>query len=133
MVEDAKSHADEDKKRREKVDAKNQAESLLYQARKLLSETGDKIQPGTKEAVEKSISELESVKDGEDLAAVKSATQALTDALQKAGTEAYQQASASQGGTGESQTGQAEGQAEAQNGSSEPVDADFEVVDEDKS
>jgi molecular chaperone DnaK len=133
MVEDAKSHADEDKKRREKVDTKNQAESLLYQARKLLSETGDKIQSGTKETVEKAISELESVKDGEDLAAVKSRTQALTDALQKAGTEAYQQASASQGGEGESQTGPTEGQAEAQNGSSEPVDADFEVVDEDKS
>ncbi len=133
MVEDAKSHANEDKQRREKVDAKNQAESLLYQARKLLSETGDKIQSDTKQAVETAISELESAKDGEDLAAVKSRTQTLSDALQKAGTEAYQQASASQGAAGESHTDQAEGQAEAKDGSSGPVDADFEVVDEDKS
>ncbi len=129
MVEDAKSHADEDKKRREKVDAKNQADSLLYQARKLLSETGEKIQGGTKEEVEKAISELEAVKDGEDLAAISSRTKALSDALQKAGTEAYQEASAAQG---ESAQGQTEGQAESGNGSSEPVDADFEVVDEEK-
>jgi molecular chaperone DnaK len=129
MVEDAKSHADEDKKRREKVDAKNQADSLLYQARKLLSETGEKIQGGTKEEVEKAISELEAVKDGEDLAAISSRTKALSDALQKAGTEAYQEASAAQG---ESAQGHTEDQAESGNGSSEPVDADFEVVDEEK-
>ncbi len=134
MVEDAKAHEREDRERKERVEARNQADAMLYQARKLLSDLGDKIDGGTKESINQAITELEAVKEGEDTARIKSLTEALAQELQKAGTAAYQQgpaAGAAGAGEGEAAAAGGSGTAgEAPGDDSGPVDADFEVVDD---
>jgi len=132
MVEEAKAHQKEDQERKQRVEAKNQADAMLYQARKLLSDLGDKIDGASKEGIEKAITGLEAVKDGDNLSEITSLTKNLSELLQKAGQAAYQQAGAAAGET-PSGPGAAEEAAEgpaAPEGESGPVDADFEVVDD---
>jgi molecular chaperone DnaK len=102
MVREAESHADEDRRRREVIEARNQADNLVYQAEKLLRENEGKFPAEMKADVESKIAALNAVKDGEDLPAIERASQELTTALQQLGQHVYGQAGSAQaaGGSG---------------------------------
>jgi molecular chaperone DnaK len=124
MVRDAESHAAEDKKRKELVEAKNHADSLVHQTEKSLAEFGDKVSAEDKGAIETALSDLKAVKDGEDAEAITAKTQTLMQASMKLGEAMYkaQQASAEAGGAeGAAQPGADDG----------VVDAEFEEVKND--
>lgn len=91
MKKDADIHAEEDKKKKEKIEAKNQADTLIYTAEKTLKDAGDKVKPEIKRDVEDKIMALKNVMGGEDSEATKKATEELSAALQKVGEAMYQQ------------------------------------------
>src|ERR1700752_4488866 len=96
MVKDAESHAEEDKKRRELVEARNQSEALVHSTEKALAEHGDKVDAETKSSIEAAIADLKSVVAGEDISAIQAKSQTLMQASMKLGEAVYkaQQASA---------------------------------------
>lgn len=85
MKQEAELHAEEDKKKREVVEVKNMADQLIYTAEKSLKDAGDKVSADIKSEVEAKVAALRQVKDGQDIAAIKSATEALSTAMQKIG------------------------------------------------
>ena len=105
MKKDAELHAEEDKKKKEKVEVKNNAEALIYSTEKTLRDFAGKIIEDVKKSLEEKIAELKKVKDGDDLAAIKKAAEELAVEAQKIGTELYKQP----GGEGEEQKGPEEG------------------------
>jgi molecular chaperone DnaK len=131
MVKDAEAHAEEDKKRRELVEAKNQAEGLVHTTERTLKEAGDKVSAGDREAVEAAIREVRAALESNNIDQIKSKTQALGQASMKIGEAMYkaQAAGGPQPGEGAGSTGGAAGGAA---GSEKVVDADFEEVDEKK-
>jgi molecular chaperone DnaK len=123
MVHDAEAHAAEDAKRRQQAEARNQADTLVYQTEKLLREQGESVSGDEKEAVEKALAELKGTLEGDDVDAITSATSALAAASQTFGQKLYEQAAA-QGGT---PTGDGGGAAPSDD---EVVDA--EIVDDEQ-
>jgi molecular chaperone DnaK len=131
LVKDAQAHTDEDKKRRKTAEAKNQADTLIYQTEKNLSEHGDKIAAEDKTKVEEAVTALKKAMEGTDPEAIESATQALTTASHKLAEEMYKAASASAAaGSGASAEGGA-GAGETKT-DEKVVDAEFEEVDKEK-
>jgi len=131
MVQDAETHAEEDKTRRELVEARNQAESLYHSTERNLAEYGDKVPPAEKSAIDDAMNALKAVKDGDDLAEIKAKTEALAQAAMKLG-EAMYKAQQEQGG-GEGGAGpDAGGPTGGGSGDDRVVDAEFEEVDDDK-
>ncbi|HXA71340.1 MAG TPA: molecular chaperone DnaK [Stellaceae bacterium] len=132
MVKDAEVHAEEDKKRRELIDAKNHAESAIHMAEKALKDGGEKVPAAERQAVEAAVAELKTVSSGEDLAAIKAKTQALLQAAQRIGEALYKTEGAGpqQPGAGP-EAGPQQGQGKPA-GDDKVVDADFEEVDEKK-
>ena len=114
MVQDAEAHAEEDKARREVVEARNQAESLIHSTEKSLEEYGDKVDESDKSAIEQGIVTLRDALEADKLEDIKSATQALAAAAMKLGEAMYAEA-----GDGEEQEPAVD----------DVVDADFEEVD----
>jgi len=92
MRQDAETHAEEDKKKKELIEARNDADSLIYTAEKTLKEAADKVKAEDIRAVEDAIAELKSVHGSEDVEAIKTKLNALSEHLQKVGAEMYQQA-----------------------------------------
>jgi molecular chaperone DnaK len=130
LVKDAQAHTEDDKKRRKAAEAKNQADNLLYQTEKNLSEHGDKIAPEEKSKIEEAIANLKKAMEGQDPDAIESATQALTTASHKLAEEMYKKASATASpGSG---AGDASGQQNGAKTDEKVVDAEFEEVDKDK-
>ncbi|CAG0972300.1 heat shock 70kDa protein 1/2/6/8 [Geobacteraceae bacterium] len=128
MVRDAESHAAEDKKKRELIEARNQADSLVYSTEKSLKEYGDKIGDDEKKKIEEAAAALKKAMEGDDLDAIKQATDALTQASHKLAEAVYAKTQAE---------GAAEPGAEAAGdtgakGGEKVVDADFEEVKDDK-
>jgi molecular chaperone DnaK len=110
MVKDAESHAEEDKKTLELVNARNQCEALAHSVRKSLKDYGDKIDAGEKEKIEAALKDAESVLKSEDKAEIDAKAQALAQASQKLGEKVYaesQQASSQGAPQGEAQGGEA--------------------------
>jgi molecular chaperone DnaK len=137
MVKDAEDHAADDKKRRELVDVRNQADSLIHQAEKNLTEYGDKVGASEKSKIESDIAALKAVKDGEDAAAIKEKTEALVQSSMKLGEAMYKASQASAGpgagaGPGPEAGGGAGAGGPAGGKDEKVVDADFEEVDEKK-
>lgn len=91
MQKEAEAHAAEDKRKKEAVETKNMAEQLIYATQKSLRDLGDKVDAETKKTVEEKIEQLQKIKDGEDTAAIKKATEELAQAAQKVGEKMYQQ------------------------------------------
>ncbi|MBU6389565.1 molecular chaperone DnaK, partial [Patescibacteria group bacterium] len=91
MRQDAEAHAEEDKKKKELIEVRNDADSLIYTAEKTLRDAGDKVKPEDKRAVEDAITELKSVHTGEDAEAIKTKLEALSQKLQTVGAAMYQQ------------------------------------------
>ena len=89
MRKDAEVHADEDKKKKELVETRNLAEQLIFTTEKTLKEAGDKVTPDEKRPVEDAVMKLKGIKDGDDLEAIKKATEELSQAVQKIGEKLY--------------------------------------------
>ncbi len=127
MVRDAEAHAEEDRKRREEAEARNNADTLVYQTEKLLREQGDKISTEAKADVESALADLKSAVAGTDLDAIKAATERLMTTSQDFTQKLYEAAAAEGGGS----AGAAGGSATPPPADDDVVDA--EIVDEDKS
>ncbi|WP_316975935.1 molecular chaperone DnaK [Shumkonia mesophila] len=135
MVKDAEQHASEDKKRKELVEAKNHADSLVYSTEKNIKEFGDKVSATEKQTIETAIADLKAALTGEDADAIKAKTEVLTQASMKLGEAMYkanQEAGpgAAAGGAGEQQAGPSSGKSSG-GPDDTVVDADFEEVDPD--
>ena len=87
MKKEAEVHAEEDKKKRELIDTKNMADQLIYTAEKSLREAGDKVSEDTKKAVEEKVVGLKTAKDGDDKTKIDTASQELSQVMQKIGEE----------------------------------------------
>ena len=123
MIKEAESNAEEDKKIRELVDAKNQAEAIIHSAEKGITDAGDKITDDERKPVEEAIKELKEVIDGDDLSVIQEKTATLSQAAMKIGEKLYQEeqaASEAANGT--------EGNKEPED--ADIVDADYEEVKE---
>ncbi len=90
MRKEAEAHAEEDKKRRESIEIKNMAETMIYTTEKMMKEAGDKAAADDKKVVEEKLEALKKIKDGEDLEAIKKASDELADAAQKIGAAMYE-------------------------------------------
>ena len=125
MVKEAEAHAEEDKKRRELVEVRNQAEALVHSTDKMLKDFGDKVAASDKSAVESAVADLKAAAERDDVAAIKEKIDAVAQASMKLGEAMYQ---ASQGATDEA------GPSSAAGGPDEKVvDVDFEEVKDDDS
>ena len=124
-VKEAEQYAAEDAKIKEKVEVRNQADQMVYQAEKTLSEVGDKVPESEKAPIQAGIDKLKETLKGEDTNAIKAATEELTQAFYKMSEKLYQQ-QAPQGGAAAQQPG---GDTGAQGG--QYYDADYKVVDDD--
>lgn len=124
MVKEAESHAEEDKKRRELVEVRNQAEALVHSTDKMLADFADKVSAEDKAAVEAAVAELKTAAEGEDVEAIKQKVDAVAQASMKLGEAMYQSAQGEAGPTADAGGG----------GSDEGVvDVDFEEVKDDDS
>jgi len=126
MVRDAEAHAADDKQKREIIEARNHADSLIYATEKSLKEFGDKIDGGEKKKIEDGIAALKKAMEGNDAAAIKSASDELTQASHKLAEAVYSKAQSS----GAEQPGDAPGEESA--GGEKVVEAEFEEVKDDK-
>jgi molecular chaperone DnaK len=126
MVKDAEAHAEEDKKRKAAVEAKNHGEALVHSTEKALAEHGSKVAEAERSAIENALADLKEALKGDDSAAIQAKTNALAQASMKLGEAMYKQAEGAQpADTSESATG-ADGKKE------DVVDAEFTEVDDDK-
>jgi molecular chaperone DnaK len=126
LRQDAEAHAEEDRKAREAVEIRNNADNLAYQSEKQLRELGDKVPADQKQSLEEAIKKVRDSLAGEDVEAIKQAMEELQNRFQSISADLYKQAAASQS-TPPPESGGAAGK-----GDEKVVDADFEVVDEDK-
>jgi molecular chaperone DnaK len=127
MVKDAEVHAEEDKKKRELIDARNQGEALVHSTDKHLKEYGDKVSPAEKTEIEGGLESLKTALAGEDVEDIKNKTNALAQAAMKLG-EAMYKAQQAEAGPGAGASGQP-GEGTAGEGQGEKVvDAEFEDV-----
>ena len=131
LVKDAEMHADDDKKKRELVEARNSADALIYSTEKSIKDLGDKVDSDTKNKVEESITALRKAMESEDADEIKRVSEELTQASHKLAEAMYQQAAQNEQQAGAESTEQADAGAGAAD--EDVVDADFEEVkDEDK-
>ena len=129
MVKEAESNAAEDKKRRELVETRNQADGLLHSTERSLTEHGDKIGADEKAKIETAMADLKTALEGTDSDAIRTKTQGLAEAAMKLGEIMYKAAQAEAGNAGAD--GAPEGDS-ADGGDGKVVDADFEEVKDDK-
>jgi len=139
MVHEAEEHASEDKQAREKVEVRNEADSLVYTTEKSLTDYGDKISADDKQKIESAVAELKTAVEKDDLEEMRSKMEALKQASYKLAEEVYKQAGAGQGAGGDGADGSAQGQgpgdaAGAQSSESDQnvEDVDYEVVDDEE-
>jgi molecular chaperone DnaK len=124
LIKDAELHAEEDKNKRELVDARNMADSLIYSTEKSIKEIGDKVDESTKEDINRAIENLKKAMEGEDTEEIKRLADELTQASHKLAETMYAKAAEQQAQAG---AGGAESTAEASK-DEDVVDADFEEV-----
>ena len=130
MVEDAETHAEEDRKARELVDARNHGEAMVHTVRKTLTEAADKVEAEEKERIESAISELEEAVKGDDAEEITGKTNALMEASHKLAERMYQEQADT--ATAGDDSGSAEGTASGASGGDDVVDAEFEEVKDNK-
>ncbi|MHC1547319.1 molecular chaperone DnaK [Phyllobacterium sp. K27] len=124
MVKDAEANAESDKKRRDAVESKNQAEALIHSTEKSLKDYGDKVSAEDKGSIETALAELKTAVEGDDAEDIKAKTQTLAEVSMKLGQAMYEASQAAEAGEG----AEADATAKADD---DVVDADFEEIDED--
>jgi len=127
MVKEAEAHAGEDRKRRERIEKKNQLDSLVYQAEKTLSESGEKIPVADKNEAEDAVGKAKAALEGEDDAALDAARQALEASLHKVAQHLYQQEQAAGAGAAGGTEGPSDagGEGGGQGGDDDVIDAEY--------
>lgn len=128
MQKEAELHAEEDNKRRELAEARNNADQLVYSVEKTIKELGDKVDAGEIQKAEQAKEKVKKALEGDNLEAIKAASDELTQVVQQLSVKLYEQASQAQQGAAGASAGADAGSAKKDN----VVDADYEVVDEDK-
>jgi len=134
LVKDAEMHADEDKRKRELVDARNSADALIYSTEKSLKELDDKVDAATRSSVESAVEALKKAMEGEDVGEIKRRSEELTQSSHKLAEAMYQQASKQQqpGAEAGADAGAGQSADAGQSGADDDVvDADFEEVGDD--
>jgi molecular chaperone DnaK len=131
MVKDAEAHAEEDKKRKAQVEAKNHAEALVHSTEKALAEHGTKVGEADRRAIENALADLKEALKGSDGDAITAKTNTLAQASMKLGEAMYKQAAEQQAGDGAGGTG-AGGTPGGDGKKEDVVDAEFTEVDDDK-
>ncbi|MFS0839670.1 molecular chaperone DnaK [Paenibacillus sp. 1P03SA] len=126
MMKDAEAHAEEDRNRKELVEVRNQADQLVYSTDKTIKDLGDKVDQAEIDKANAAKEKVKQALEGNDLAAIKAATEELTEVVQQLSVKLYEQAAQQQG------AGEAAGEASDAGKKDNVVDADYEVVDEDK-
>jgi len=130
-IREAEEHATEDENRREQVETRNLADHSVFQAEKLVKEHEDKISDDAKQQIAAACVKVTETLQGDDIEAIKKATEELGEVLQSAGAEIYAQAEGAEGAGADAETPPPE-----ESGDSSPeedvIDADFEMVDDDK-
>jgi len=129
LVRDAQSHTEDDKKRRKLAEAKNQADNLIYQTEKNITEYGDKVSSDEKTKIQDAVAALKKTLEGSDAEAIESATQTLMTASHKLAEEMYKKAAATAGPQSGGPTAGPTGETKTDE---KVVDAEFEEVDKDK-
>ena len=132
MVKDAEAHAEEDKKRREAVELRNEADNLVFRTEKLLSENGDKIGDDVKQPVEESLAELKTALEGEDIDAVKAAVDKVNTTSAAVGQAMYAAAQAASASEAPSADGDTTGGSDGSSAGSDDDVVDAEIVDDDQ-
>ena len=128
MVKDAEAHADEDKRMRELVDARNQAENMIHATEKSVKELGDKLEDGEQQEIDAAVADLRKALEGEDKDEIEAKTQALAERSGKLAERVYkQQAESESAEAAQGESGESGSQAK-----DDVVDAEFEEVKDDK-
>ncbi len=132
MVKEAEANAENDKQEREKVEAKNNADSLIYQTEKTLKEAGDKVNAADKQQIEAAIADLKQALSSDNIADIKAKTEALQQAAYKIAEEMYKQQGAQPGGdaSGNANASGSGGSSGGANTSGTADDVDYEVVND---
>lgn len=131
LIKDAELHAEDDKRKKELVEARNTGDTLIYSTEKSIKDLGDKVDASTKSSVDDAISRLKKAMEGEDISEIKSKTEELTQASHKLAEAMYKQASQQQGQAGGQQAAGASYEGKSK-GEEDVMDADFEEVKDDK-
>jgi len=132
MKKEAESHAEEDKKKREVVDLKNQADQIIYSTEKTLKEHGDKVPADTRSNIENAINNLKEAAKGEDADAIKKAIENLSNATQELGKKLYEEAAKKQAAASADQQEKTQPPPEGEvkrKGGDDVIDAEFEAKD----
>ena len=129
-IKEAEQYAEEDKKKKEEVEVKNQAEGILFETEKQMNELGDKVTADEKAKVDAAREDLKKAVEANDVEDTKTKIEALTQAFYPISSRIYQEAQAQAGAAGAGEQAQDGGQSAGPGGNT--VDADYEVVDEDK-
>ncbi|WP_304225661.1 molecular chaperone DnaK [Gracilinema caldarium] len=127
MVKEAEAHAEEDRRERERAEARNEADTLIYTTEKSLKDLGDKVSPADKSRIEEAVADLKKAMEGSDVGAIKAKTEALKQASYKLAEEMYKNA-----GTQPSAGAAGDAGASGGSGTRSAEDVDYEVVDDDK-
>ncbi|PJA92657.1 MAG: molecular chaperone DnaK, partial [Candidatus Komeilibacteria bacterium CG_4_9_14_3_um_filter_37_5] len=125
MKKEAESHAAEDKVKKEEIETRNNAESIIFSTERILEENKDKVPEDVKKEVTDKLEELKKVKDGSDLAAIKKVMEEMNKTVSKIGQAMYQQANAQQTASPDQSAGTADPQAAAD---ANTVDGQYEEV-----
>jgi molecular chaperone DnaK len=133
MMKDAESHAEEDRKRKEEIETRNRADQAVYGAERMLKDTGDKLAPADKSAIESAMDEVKKAMEGTDASGIQRALDRLTTAQHKAAESLYrQQAPGASGGAGQPGGGAGAASSGGSSGQASGDVIDAEVVDEGK-
>jgi len=130
MIKEAEEHAEEDKKRKEQVEARNNLDSLIYASEKTISELGDKIGKEQKEKIEKALESSKKVLEEGDIDKIKQETEALQMVMQEAGTKIYEEASkkaAEKQAKAKTEVEDESDKSDKKKGKNDAVDAEYEV------
>ena len=128
MKAEAEAHSSEDRKRRETVDVRNEADTLIAVSEKTLADAGDKVKQEDKDAVETAVKELKEIKDNDDIEPIRTKIQALSTAIQKVGAAMYEQGTPAQPGD----VGTVDPNEKEIPSEDKPVDAEFTEVPKDE-
>jgi molecular chaperone DnaK len=132
MVKEAEAHASEDKKHKEEIDVRNNADSMVYQAEKAIKDLGDKADKSAVEKIQSAADKVKEALKGTDTEAIKKATEELQKPLYEMSAAAYQQAQQAQGQAAGGQQAQQSAPNDTKKNDDNVVDADYKVVDDDK-
>ena len=132
MMKDAEAHAEEDKQKREEVETRNRADSMVYETEKNLGEFGDKVDDAAKEKVNAAVARVKQALEADNHAEIQSSTDELTQVWHEVSAQMYQQTAGADPGAAQADPSAAGADAADDSADSEVVDAEYEVVDEDE-